>query len=70
LPDNHSCGAFCADFPRCLPSLPATVAVDLNELQEQLTTDHEALRERLALLDQLQEAITQGIERKGDDAQA
>jgi hypothetical protein len=68
LPDARSCGALCAEFPRCLPSLPSTVAGDFAELQENLTQDHETLLARLTFLEQLDDAITHGLERKGDDA--
>jgi hypothetical protein len=68
LPDAHSCGDLCAEFPRCLPPLPATVAVDFAELQEHLTQNHETLVARLTFLEQLHDAITHGLERKGDDA--
>lgn len=68
LPDARSCGSLCPDFPRCLPPLPGTVAVDFAELQEHLTQNHETLVARLTFLEQLHDAITQGLERKGDDA--
>jgi hypothetical protein len=68
LPDAHSCGALCAEFPRCLQSLPTTVATDFAELQEHLTQNNESLVARLTFLEQLHDAITHGLERKGDDA--
>jgi hypothetical protein len=48
--------------------LPSTVAGDFAELQENLTQDHETLLARLTFLEQLDDAITHGLERKGDDA--
>lgn len=67
LPDATSCGALCAEFPRCLPSLPTTVGEDFAELHEHLAGRRETLLRRLAFLEQLDDAITQGLERKDND---
>jgi hypothetical protein len=68
LPDASSCGALCAEFPRCLPPLPSTVADDVAELQEHTSGSRETLLHRLAFLEQLDEAITDGIGKRNDES--
>jgi hypothetical protein len=64
LPDNHTCGALCQDFPQCLPPLPVYLPARLAELHSVNQAEHEqasAVEEALLLL---HESISRGLTTK------
>jgi hypothetical protein len=54
LPDTHSCGARCGEFPACLPLLPAATPMALATLLTKSQLD----RQHARFLEELGHAIT------------
>jgi hypothetical protein len=64
LPERHTCGVSCDEFPFCLPALPDSTPVALAQLQ---LAAHLA-RDRARFLTELRDALTddQDDEQEGD----
>jgi len=66
LPDAHSCGTRCADFPGCLPPIPAEVLDTITSVRAMVEAERRtslAVREFLELLRQ---ALTEGIGKRNN----
>jgi hypothetical protein len=64
LPENHTCGARCEDFPGCI-SIPLDVAMRLVQADEQTGAAERDIARRMATLNAIHEAIIRGLAAQG-----
>jgi hypothetical protein len=67
LADAHSCGARCAQFPSCLPPLPADVVEAVAELRAAVEAQHRSSVAVGDFLELLRQALTEGMARRDDE---
>ena len=60
LPENHTCGARCADFPDCI-SIPLDVAIQLTRADEQTEVAARETASRMESLTTMHDAIVSGL---------
>jgi hypothetical protein len=70
LPDPHSCGARCAEFPSCLPPLPADVVGAVAYLRAAVETQHRSTVAVGDFLELLRQALTEGMARRDGEEPA
>jgi hypothetical protein len=64
LADNTTCGARCGGFPACLPAFPLELAGDVARTLHSPVDEHQAAVAAHEVLDELHDAITEGLTRK------
>ncbi len=70
LPDRHSCGPRCDEFPSCLEPIPAGFLAGVVRLRGELNARHEAATAVNDLLEGLHAAIVDGLTRKSDGGES
>jgi hypothetical protein len=66
LPENHTCGARCADFPGCI-SIPVEVVFDLATVDEKRGVAERETARRIEILGTMHNAIEIGLAAKGEE---
>jgi hypothetical protein len=66
VPENHTCGERCPDFPACI-SIPVEVVFDLAALDEKWEAAERETARRIEILGTMHSAIEAGLASKGDD---
>jgi hypothetical protein len=66
LPERHTCGGRCADFPGCI-SIPVEIVFDLATLDERWEVAERETARRIEILGTMHSAIEIGLAAKGED---
>jgi len=69
LPDNHSCGRLCNDFPSCLPSISPEVISGIVNWRLEAGSEREATAAAAGRLALLHDAIQQALASQDDPDQ-
>jgi hypothetical protein len=65
LPNNHTCGERCREFPDCI-SIPIDVVFQLIEVDEQTRAAEREASRRIDVLQSMHDAVVTGLAAQGD----
>ena len=70
LPDNHTCGSLCAEFPACLPPLSLELAEEITRGRAFGESERRVAERTTSLLELLGEAIEEGLGKRNGEGRS